>query len=362
MAARRGSKARQADQGPASITSALPQIYSNIEELHSVRIEAMRTKGAMDRDDMEYLFDAMPIIKEYCTEQDRVLATTGPESCPDEAPEHRASKKARPMARYAKIHGGSNMGTLCLRYLESTLDPTQLQHMAVRRALAATVKESSDADVLCKRCNIAFIVVAAESDMVCPECGEARMFIDSELGLTYDQEVKRSTLPQFQYKRSNHYNEALSQLQAKQTTVIPDEVLNAIKAEFKKNRLTSIGDITLPKVRAFLKKLGYTKYYEHTSYIAKLLGVEPPKIDDALEARLKTMFLQIQTPFSKHCPSNRSNFCSYSYILHKLSQLLDRDDLAQHFPLLKSRQKLIAHDALWKKICEELGWQFVRSV
>jgi hypothetical protein len=29
---------------------------------------------------------------------------------------------------------------------------------------------------------------------------------------------------------------------------------------------------------------------------------------------------------------------------------------------LKSRDRLIAHDQIWKKICDYLNWEFIRSV
>ena len=74
------------------------------------------------------------------------------------------------------------------------------------------------------------------------------------------------------------------------------------------------------------------------------------------------MFQQIQVPFMRHAPSNRRNFLSYSFCLHKMLQLLGHDRLLQHFPLLKSREKLHQQDLIWKAICEELGWQWIRSV
>ena len=32
------------------------------------------------------------------------------------------------------------------------------------------------------------------------------------------------------------------------------------------------------------------------------------------------------------------------------------------FPLLKSHEKLHAQDVIWKKICAELQWEFIRSI
>ena len=56
------------------------------------------------------------------------------------------------------------------------------------------------------------------------------------------------------------------------------------------------------------------------------------------------MFKEIQVPFMKHCPENRKNFLSYSYVLHKFCELLELDYLLEYFPLLKSREKLQQQD------------------
>ena len=74
------------------------------------------------------------------------------------------------------------------------------------------------------------------------------------------------------------------------------------------------------------------------------------------------MFDKIQEPFEKHCPKDRINFLSYSYVLHKFFQLLELDDYVKCFPLLKSRTKLRIQDEIWKKICEDCMWQFYPSV
>jgi hypothetical protein len=64
----------------------------------------------------------------------------------------------------------------------------------------------------------------------------------------------------------------------------------------------------------------------------------------------------------KHSPLHRKNFLSYSYVLHKFIQLLGKNEYLKYFPLLKSRDKLHQQEQIWKNICEELNWQFIRSI
>lgn len=167
----------------------------------------------------------------------------------------------------------------------------------------------------------------------------------------------------FSYKRINHFNEWLNQVQGKETTEIPEEVYDKILLEIKKQKITNMASLTNSKVRDILKKLKINKYYEHVPHIInRLSGVSMPHITPELEERLRHMFCQIQVPFLKHSPPTRKNFLSYSYVLHKFMQLLEKDQYLNSFSLLKSRDKLIAQDAIWRKICEELGWEFIRSV
>ncbi|CAH6421625.1 Poxvirus Late Transcription Factor VLTF3 like [uncultured virus] len=116
-------------------------------------------------------------------------------------------------------------------------------------------------------------------------------------------------------------------------------------------------------MKTILKTLGLTQYYEHATHIISTLsGQPPPTINREIEERLRLMFRQIQIPFEKHCPTNRVNFLSYSYVLHKFCQLLEIDDFTKCFPLLKSREKLRQQDKIWEKICVELRWQYIPSV
>lgn len=74
------------------------------------------------------------------------------------------------------------------------------------------------------------------------------------------------------------------------------------------------------------------------------------------------MFRDVQEPFNIHCPESRKNFLSYSYVLYKFCELLGEDDFLPCFPLLKSKEKLYQQDVIWKKICNELKWEFISTV
>jgi hypothetical protein len=41
---------------------------------------------------------------------------------------------------------------------------------------------------------------------------------------------------------------------------------------------------------------------------------------------------------------------------------LNQDKFLPFFPLLKDKEKMIEQDEIWKKICEELDWEFIPTV
>jgi len=214
---------------------------------------------------------------------------------------------------------------------------------------------------ICNTCNKEKKLFLSEGKMICEICGdENKILIDSDKPSYKDPPREISY---FAYKRINHFNEWLAQFQAKESTDIPKEIYNEILIELKKERIININILTQQKLREILKKLKKNKYYEHIPHIInKLNGIPPPIMTRKTEEELRRMFKEIQIPFQTHCPSDRKNFLSYSYILHKFVQLLELDEFIPCFVLLKSREKLHQQDVIWKNICKELKWEFIPSI
>lgn len=218
----------------------------------------------------------------------------------------------------------------------------------------------------CQFCNIDKILVQSEGCFVCPKCGDTEnIIVESEIPSHKDSINEK---PRYPYKRLNHFQEWLNQFQAKESTEIPDDIyqniLNEIKIQRLDNKISSMPYKKIKKkVRDILKKLKYTSYYEHISYIiSKLTGKPPPILNREIEEKIKFMFKQIQEPFKKYCPKDRINFLNYSYIFNKLLMILDMKEYAECFELLKSKDKLRIQDNIWKNICYDLGWKFYPSI
>jgi hypothetical protein len=215
---------------------------------------------------------------------------------------------------------------------------------------------------VCRACRSGELVpVDHEGVVVCNErtCGKQFRFLIENEKPSYKEPPKEVCF--YAYKRINHFREILAQFQAKETTNIPIEVMDNIRAQIKKERI-ELSAVTNKKAKDILKKLGYNKFYEHIPFIKDKLGIRPPVMTPDLEDRLCSLFIEIQRPYAKYCPDDRVNFLNYYYTIYKLCELLGQTQFLDYFPMLKDREKRIEQDDIWRKICIELNWEFVPTI
>jgi len=214
----------------------------------------------------------------------------------------------------------------------------------------------------CNKCGNTtdLLINESESSVECMACGCTNYSPTLQSLPSY--KMTRTTRPTMTvYKRINHFNDWISQFQAKESVAVPNKIYKNILIELKKHK--QIKKITGSRLRTILRKLGYNKYYEHIPRIIhKIQGTPPPTINRETEEKMRIMFKMIQDPFTKFSPKNRKNFLSYSFVLRKFVGLLNLNHLKKSFPLLKSRSKLYSQDEIWRKICDNLNWRFEPSL
>ena len=199
----------------------------------------------------------------------------------------------------------------------------------------------------CPNCaDTPMVLVPAKAIVACPKCGRSAAFLDAtSASISYDT----STTPEmtvFSYKRCNHFHDWLVNVQGLESYKVPQEVMERVMAEFARQRIVDLDDITTRSVRDVLKGMrGMRRYYEHVAQIcAYITGRPPPRLTDEAQQIIKLMFTAIQEPFARHCPASRKNFLSYSFILSKMLWILGFDDLAASLTMLKGRDKLLKMD------------------
>jgi hypothetical protein len=214
----------------------------------------------------------------------------------------------------------------------------------------------------CPLCDVEMTFYQNEALLGCPRCGhEEFILVDSEKP-SYKDPPREITY--FAYKKINHFNEWLAQFQAKENTDIPQDIIESVMRELRKERISDPKKIKKEKVREVLQKLKLAKWYDHVQQIKNRIQHQMTNLtlSKEMEEKLQYLFKEIQPAFIKYCPANRSNFLSYPYVLYKLCQLLEMDEFLPCFQLLKSREKLYQQDQVWKQICDEMRWQFIKSI
>ena len=198
-----------------------------------------------------------------------------------------------------------------------------------------------------------------EGILICNSCSANIPYLIENEKPSYKEPPKEVCF--YAYKKINHFKEILAQYQGKETTQIAIEIIDVIKQQIKKERI-ELSQLNHYKTKEILKKLGYNKYYEHIAFIKNKIGIKPPVMSQELEETLCNLFMELQSPYAKNCPDYRVNFLNYYYVLYKLCELLGEKSYLDDIPMLKDREKLIEQDETWKKMCEELDWEFMPTV
>ncbi len=208
----------------------------------------------------------------------------------------------------------------------------------------------------CSNCGSEVMTLQTEGKTVCEHCG-----IEEDVIIISDKPSFReppSELTYFAYKRINHFNETLAQIQAKESTDIPEEIFDKIRNELKRERVTNMKKLTKKMIKKYLNRLGYNKYYEHAPYIIQKISGKQLNIPRELEEQAKLMFRMAEEQFPKIKPPDRKNFLNYNYMHYKIFEMLGYHDIKKNFPLLKGKQKLHLQDQMLHDISEILKKKF----
>jgi hypothetical protein len=302
-----------------------------MEARYNARIKDCQTEAEL----CNYLLDCMSVIREYSQES-----------------------TSEPQVQTKHVLGiklASRKGVQRNDIYKKYLMEVENEHIDMGRPTDINCKP-------CTRCGAEFswMLDEIQSDRVCTRCGYAEYYLCEEVGFKEEQEMEKNVV--YSYKRENHFNEWVSQFQAKETTQIPEEVIEAIRNRIKKERIKDVKLINYDKMREILRKLGLNKYFEHIQYINSLFGIKPPIMNEELHETLCVLFIEIQKPWAVHCPANRTNFFNYTYTLYQLCVLLDQVQYLPYIPMMKDREKQLEQDMIWKKVCNDLDWEFFPTV
>ena len=204
--------------------------------------------------------------------------------------------------------------------------------------------------MLCPECQQPF-----PEDGICTECGiffEKPVFEIHDFH-NYNVQHKRD------YKKLDHFKEVLSQFQGKEGRDIPMFVIDHVRDNLPET-LEGLSDTEgILLTRSILHKSDSSKYNENAHMIWSMVsGRQPPYIPRLIEDKLIRYFKAVVRVYEAHKGSKRSSFMNHYYVLYKLLHLMKETELLPYIPLLRTKQRIREHDRIWKKVCEDLDWEF----
>lgn len=195
-------KRRQLDDARRQLREAAdPAARSRLAAAVAAQEAEIETLSRRD-EEIEYLLDAMPFIKEYSS----TTAVDGSDA------------QAGALANFVAVTHKSSRNNVLQRYLmhvEKQVDTTTMAAVTAHED-STSKRHPREAEYFCATCDTGMDFHGRESMLVCPKCGECRAFTEmSANNLTYEQEIHQDVVTYFAYKRLNHFCEWLNSLQAK---------------------------------------------------------------------------------------------------------------------------------------------------
>lgn len=240
---------------------------------------------------------------------------------------------------------------------------------------------------LCQACGVGtYVLFEDDVVLVCenPKCGhQATIMVEAKApsvgggggGAAFSNEMvmpdlTHSTAPQHsQYERMFHFKEMLEPFRSAQSKPIPEVVMEAVRYQIRKEKITVATDIDYEKMRDILKILnetgickhnkpnksckecGYNNYFGQIHTINAALGIKVPYMTDQLADLFCFLFSKIEPKWALFCPEERNNCINYYYIFRQLCILTDQTQFLPYIPALRDVAKKRVLDSIWKPIC-----------
>jgi hypothetical protein len=234
-------------------------------------------------------------------------------------------------------------------------------------AIKSDPRDSKMISLNCKDCDIELTMY--NGMYTCTDCGNVYDHLCMSNDLTYKQMGEIDFRSKFVYEKKTYLTDWLNKFQAKDGITISDQVLDIIKKELKKERITEYSNVKETKIREILKKLKLKEYYDCTINIVNKLSGRPPFIiTDEIKNKIHIMFEQIQIPHEIFKPEARKNFISYPYFIKKFFMILGLFEIAEFYQYPKSHEKVQQLDETFIKIVDymkkhdtTIDWKFYPS-
>ena len=237
-------------------------------------------------------------------------------------------------------------------------DKKKAQHMIAKyKSVQVHHKVTEDTYDVCE-CGTKMAIQSNSSEMMCLRCGMMTKLIGSvtEESQLFAQEGNR--VAHGSYDPSRHCKFWIERIQAKESTVIPEEYINRIKESIKKDRLSNLKNISVKQFRMYLKQNDLSKLNDHIPLIKKIItGYIPPQLTHMEMQLLFIYFDKATKTYEAIKPNNKKNSLYYPFLIYKILDIIIKDEAKKRGLLssihLQSYETLVENDTIWQQICAE---------
>lgn len=211
-------------------------------------------------------------------------------------------------------------------------------------------------------CSFKMDIDPTTSTLICKKCGVVKklygtVFEDDQFYFQEGQRTKHGT-----YDPSKHCRIWVERIQARETTEIPETVINKIRQCIKADQIKNINHINCNQIRKYLRYTHNSKYNEHVPLIRKLItGITPPQLTDYEMQLIHIYFDKVMRIFDEIKSPGKTNCPYHPYFIYKIiEQIINSDsDRVRKAKILscihlQSRETLILNDHIFKPICERI--------
>lgn len=294
-----------------------------------------------------------PVKKSFVTKKENL-------STPDET--SRNEEKEALVKEY--LHIAKKYGNIESNLLLSNSSFSETENESV-----SSIKKKSFSCSFCgdKNC------VASDCGMLCLSCGCEIETNSNTNSISYKDITRANVLQKYTYERRSHFRDCINQFQGKQNCKIPPEVYNKIEEQLIKHNLV-FGDETLPKqeryrkvkkehIMLFLQELKFDKQYENINYIySQITGTkcyDISHLEEQLMADFDTLVNLYIKKFKYEKKIARKSFMNINYVFYQLLHKNKYYCKKEEFNILKTIDRKVFHDEIFKELFEELGWNHV---
>lgn len=199
----------------------------------------------------------------------------------------------------------------------------------------------------------------ATSSLICKHCGVVKelhgtVFEDEQFYFQEGHRTKHGT-----YDPSKHCRFWVERIQARETTEIPESVLNSIKKIIIRDKIYNKNHITCIQIRKYLRQTHNSKYNEHIPLIRKLItGISPSQLTDHEIQLVHIYFDKVIRLFDELKPPEKTNCPYHPFFIYKIIEQIIKNPIHRVRKCkilscihLQSRETLIENDRIWKPIC-----------